>query len=340
MTDRSALISGFLRGSAWADGQRRTIAGDASNRRYERITLQDGATAILMDAPPDRGENTRPFVQITEYLRTAGLSAPRIYAQDTTNGFLLLEDLGDDLFAQMLKTNPKMERPLYEAATDVLLHLHSFDPPSLTCCDAEMMTEMVTLAFTWYQRGALGYTDDIAQKTFQTAFHIALKPLNARTNVMIQRDYHAENLIWLPDRTGVARVGLLDYQDALIGHRAYDLVSVLQDARRDVSPDIAQDMIARYTNASGILPSEFEADYALLGLQRNLRILGIFARLSLAYGKPHYADFIPRVWGHIETNLRHPALHDIAPLIQTALPEPTPDILQGLKDKCATIPLP
>ena len=340
MPERSALISDFLRGTVWADSQRRTIAGDASNRRYERLTREDASTAILMDAPPNKGEDTRPFVQITEFLRGVGLSAPQIYAQDNTHGFLLLEDLGDDLFARIMVANPDMERPLYEAATDVLLHLHTHTPPSLTRCDAPMMTDMVSLAYTWYQRGALGYIDESAQTAFQSAFHNVLKPLNARTNVLIQRDFHAENLIWLPHRNGVAQVGLLDYQDALIGHRAYDLVSILQDARRDVSPDIEKDMIGRYIAASGVSRSQFEADYALLGVQRNLRILGIFARLSLAYGKPHYADLIPRVWGHIQTNLKHPALQAVAPMIQSALPEPTSEILQGFKDKCATIPLP
>jgi len=138
----------------------------------------------------------------------------------------------------------------------------------------------------------------------------------------------------MPKRAGISRVGLLDYQDALIGHRAYDLVSILQDARRDVAPEIATDMIDRYVRASGVSASQFAADYALLGVQRNLRILGIFARLSLAYRKPHYADLIPRVWSHITGNLNHPVLQSIAPLIQDALPEPTPDILQGFKDKC------
>lgn len=340
MPDRSALIPAFLGTTDWALAQRVTIAGDASNRRYERLTRTDGETAILMDAPAEKGEDTRPFVRITEFLRKAGLSAPQIYAQDNANGFLLLEDLGDDLFAHIVARSPAMERPLYQAATDVLLHLHRFDPPDLIRCDARMMTDMIALAFTWYQRSVLDYTDDAAQTEFQGMFHDILKPLNAGTDVMIQRDYHAENLLWLPERSGVARVGLLDYQDALIGHRAYDLVSILQDARRDVSPDTAAEMIARYADAADFAHSEFQADYAILGLQRNLRILGIFTRLSLEKGKPHYVDFIPRVWGHIQTNLAHPALCTVAPLINAALPEPTADILQGLKEKCATNPQP
>ena len=339
MVDRSKLINSFLKGSPWALSQRQTIAGDASNRRYERLTLQDGTTAILMDAPTNQGEDTRPFIEITNFLRNAKLSAPKILAQDPINGFLLLEDLGDDLFARIVSTNPIMERLLYEAATDVLLHLHEYNPPQLSKCDAKMMTNMVSVAFTWYQFGVVGYTDRAAQTTFQSAFYSALKPLNKRTNVIIQRDYHSENLIWIPNRSGISRVGLLDYQDALIGHRAYDLVSILQDARRDISLDVTQDMVTRYISSSGIQYSEFMVDYALLGLQRNLRILGIFTRLSLAYGKPQYVDFIPRVWSHIQKNLTHPVLKDIAPMIHKTLPEPTSIILQELKEKCATIPL-
>ncbi|MEM6373094.1 MAG: phosphotransferase [Pseudomonadota bacterium] len=157
---------------------------------------------------------------------------------------------------------------------------------------------------------------------------------------MIQRDYHAENLIWLPDRTGAARVGLLDYQDAMLGHPAYDLVSIAQDARRDVSADLVALMTSRYLAGSGAAHEPFHAAFAVLGAQRNLRILGVFARLSIHYGKAHYVDLIPRVWQHVQTNLTHPALAEVKPLIDTALPPPTPEILQRLKDQCATIPLP
>jgi aminoglycoside/choline kinase family phosphotransferase len=334
------LITRFLDSTDWADAERLTIAGDASNRRYERLSLPDGSTAILMDAPPEKGEDTRPFTRVTAYLRGVGLSAPQIYAQDTSHGFLLLEDLGDDLFARVMAADPSLERPLYAVATDALIALHAADTPDLVRYDADVMTNMAALAYDWYQRGALGDTDQDAKDRFKAAFHATLTPLNAQLDVLIQRDYHAENLIWLPSREGVARVGLLDYQDATIGHRAYDLVSVLQDARRDVSPEIADNMITRYTQATGVPHEKFKADFAVLGTQRNLRILGVFARLSLAYGKAHYVDLIPRVWNHIQTNLKHPALQSVAPLIHAALPAPTPKILQRLKDKCATIPLP
>ena len=153
------------------------------------------------------------------------------------------------------------------------------------------------------------------------------------------RDYHAENLLWLPDRNGIARVGLLDYQDAMRGHRAYDLVSILQDARRDVPAPLARDMILRYVAQADLDPEPFATAYACLGMQRNMRILGVFARLSMAYGKPHYVDLIPRVWGHLMTALDHPALAEVAPRITDVLPAPTDDLLARLRDKCGSVPL-
>ena len=339
MPERSELKQQFLDGTGWGAAARRLIAGDASNRKYERLT-QHGQTRVLMDAPPDKKEDVRPVIAITEILRDADLSAPEIFAQDTEAGFLLIEDLGDDLFARLIETRPALEQPLYEAATDVLLHLHAAPRPNLPRYDAAGMTEAACLAFDRYQRGCTGSVDTAVRRAFATEMARVLGLLDAVTPVLIQRDYHAENLIWLPDRTGVARVGLLDFQDAMLGHPAYDLVSVLQDARRDVSVDVQERMLDRYIAGAGTDPKAFKTAYALLGLQRNLRILGVFARLSLAYGKPHYVDLIPRVWDHIETNLANPAAAALAPLIRAHLPVPTPDILKSLKAQCSTIPLP
>ncbi|MEP1588206.1 MAG: phosphotransferase [Tateyamaria sp.] len=340
MPDRSALIDAFLERSDWANLPRKLVAGDASNRRYERLQRGPGDTAILMDAPPQKGEDVRPFVAITTYLRGAGLSAPQVFAQDEVNGFLLIEDLGDDLFARVMVENPALEEPLYQASVDVLVHLHRASAPDLPCYDANVMTERAALAYDWYQFGVAGNVDKAAKNQFATEFSAALSLLDAEPQVLIQRDYHAENLLWLPDRNGPARVGLLDYQDAMLGHPAYDLVSIAQDARRDVAAPIETMMIERYLAATDMDANSFTRAYALLGAQRNLRILGVFARLSLAYGKPHYVDLIPRVWDHIQTNLSHPALADIKPLIDADLPNPTPALLQKLKDQCATIPLP
>ncbi|WP_299045147.1 phosphotransferase [uncultured Tateyamaria sp.] len=339
MPDRSDQLGRFLSDIGWSDAKRVLIAGDASNRKYERLT-RGPETRVLMDASPEKGEDVRPFVSITQYLRKAGLSAPEIFAQDDARGFLLIEDLGDDLFARVIKDDRTLEAPLYEAAIDVLVHLHAAPVPELPRYDAAVMTDVACLAFDWYQRGAVGSVDAGARAGFSSAMQEALAGLDATDPVLIQRDYHAENLIWLPDRVGPERVGLLDYQDAMLGHPAYDLVSVLQDARRDVSPDLARQMVDRYLTATAHDAGAFEKACALLGVQRNLRILGVFARLSLAYGKPSYVDLVPRVWNHLDKGLDHPAATTIAPLVRGHLPAPTKPILNSLKQQCNTIPLP
>ena len=336
---RADLATAFLAQYGWGAAARVTIAGDASNRRYDRLRQDTGHTAVLMDAPPDKGEDVRPFVRITQELRERGLSAPAILAADAAHGFLLLEDLGDDLFAKVMRDDPSLETPLYQAAIDALVHLHDGPAPDLPPYDAKVMTPLAALAFDWYLPGATGAQDPSAKAAFEAACHAALSPLDDAADVLIQRDYHAENLLWLPDRDGVARVGLLDYQDAMRGHRAYDVVSILQDARRDVAPAMAQSMIDRYVAKTRRDADAFSTACALLGMQRNMRILGVFARLSLAYGKPHYVDLIPRVWRHLMTTLKHPALAALAPHITDHLPEPTPLVCATLKDKCGSMPL-
>lgn len=338
MQDRSGQVSYFLKAQGLDQADRQRIAGDASNRKYHRITA-DGRTIILMDAPPERDEDVRPFVRMADYLRSVGLSAPEILAVDESKGFLLLEDLGDDLFARLIEKDRSLEPKLYDAAIDVLVQLHAAAPLDLQPYDAPTMTAMSALAFDWYQRGAVGIVDLDAKEGFCQAMLAQLGPLDIEKRVVIQRDYHAENLIWLPDRSGAARVGLLDFQDAMLGHPAYDLVSVLQDARRDVSAQTAKTAYDRYLEATAFDRKNFARAYALLGLQRNLRILGVFARLSLVYGKPNYIDLIPQVWAHIETNLHNPCISHLKPCLET-LPPPTDDILQSLKNQCATLPLP
>ena len=329
---RNAALQAFLSRAGWGHATRTTIAGDASNRRYDRlIDAETGAKAVVMDAPPEKGEDVRPFVRVTGLLRARGLSAPKVIAEDAEHGFLLLEDLGDDLFARLLEKRPAAEAELYEAAIDVLVHLHAGPQPDLPRYGAVVMTPLACLAFDWYAPAGR----DVAQarEAFAHACLNALSALDHAHPVLVHRDYHAENLLWLPRRAGVARVGLLDYQDAMLGHPAYDLVSILQDARRDVPPRLAEAMTIRYLSQSGQDEAEFRLAYALLGMQRTMRILGVFARLSLAYRKPHYVDLIPRVWDHLITNLDHPALHDIAPLIRDALPAPYAAHLADLKSQ-------
>ena len=331
MTDRNSLCETFLSATPYADWQRGPLAGDASNRRYERLTAVDGKTVVLMDAPPEKGEDVRPFVRIAEYLRAQGLSAPQILAQDVEHGFLLLEDLGDDLYARIILRDPALEKELYEAATDALVALHQAPMPDLEPYGPRMMAEMAGLALFKYRDGILGGHDPSLQSRFEDQFEDILRETVKGDPVLVQRDYHAENLLWLPDREGVARVGLLDFQDARSGHAAYDLVSLLQDARRDVPAGIEMQMIDRYIAAAGADDSGFRTAYTVLGVQRNLRILGVFARLSLEFGKPHYVDLIPRVWDHFIRGLEHPALAPVAGLLRESLPAPAPENLDKLR---------
>lgn len=338
MTERADLMLAFLARTPWHAATRVTIAGDASNRRYDRLRSETGQTAILMDAPPEKGEDIRPFARMASYLCKCGLSAPEIYAQDETNGFMILEDLGDDIYARVLEQKPQLETQIYEAATDVLLHLHGQTPLDLARYDAPLMAEFAAQAFDWYQLGTTGQTNLDQRAAFKTEMLRQLRPLDASRTVVVQRDYHAENLLWLPQRDGLRRVGLLDFQDAMLGHPAYDLVSILQDARRDVPQSIETAMIQRYLAARP--DPNFEDAYARLGIQRNMRILFIFARLSMAYAKPHYVDYIPRVWAHIQRMLQRPGLAPLAACIHPALPAPNATLLQRLKDQCGQHPLP
>lgn len=332
MPDRAALIDRFVSASGWGAATRVPLAGDASNRRYLRLKQPDGTRAVLMDAPPDRGEDVRPFTAIARHLRGLGLSAPAILAEEAQTGLLLLEDLGDALYARILAQDPAMEPELYRTATDLLIELHRHAPPEgLAPYSPPLMADLGTLALDWYRDGGSSLEDTPLRRQFHATLETHLAALPETESVLIQRDYHAENLIWLPDRTGVARVGLLDFQDAMRGHRAYDLVSLLHDARRDVSPETARAMLAHYIATTGADAGTFTTAFHWLGAQRNLRILGVFARLSLRDGKPHYVALIPRVWAHLQTDLRHPALAPLASLIAEALPAPTPARLDALK---------
>jgi N-acetylmuramate 1-kinase len=336
MADRAADLDGFLRASGWGLAARCHLAGDASDRRYERLAL-DGQTAVLMDNPPGGADDPAAFSGMARHLRALGLSAPAILAEDLTQGFLLLEDLGDDLYASLLAADPGRESTLYAPAVDVLLHLQAAQAPiGLPDLSASDWAEAACLALDCYAFAATGEAPDAS--AFGLALTNALRAHADGPRVLILRDYHAENLIWLPDRGGLARVGLLDFQLGQMGQQGYDLVSLLQDARRDVLPATEAAMVARFAAAKGIAPQAFSAHYATIGAQRALRILGIFTRLCLHAGKAQYLRLIPRVWGQLQRNLAHPALADLRAICDAVLPAPTPDLLKKIEARCPPIP--
>lgn len=333
MPDRENRKAAFLNRAGWAGAERRFLAGDASARSYDRLT-RAGKTAVLMDAPPDRGEDVGPFVAIARHLTALGLSAPGIIAQDRDHGFLLLEDLGDDLFARLTDQDPSCEPVLYAAAVDVLIRLQSHRPaPGLPDAGAADWAGAAAVALDWYRYAITAGRVDTGP--FRQTLQAALEAHANGPRVMILRDYHAENLLWLPQRAGVARVGLLDFQLAQLGQPGYDLVSLCQDARRDVRPDVQAAMIRRFADAKGLEEAGFAAAYAALGAQRALRILGVFARLCLDMGKPGYVALIPRVWAQLQQNLSHPALADLSLLCADLLPDPTASRLERIRNQCA-----
>lgn len=297
--------SDFLAAHGWEGAEIRPLAGDASFRRYFRV--RHGARgAVLMHAPPPH-EDPRPFLAVAEWLAGVGLSAPGILAQDVAQGLLLIDDFGDARLRETLEAAPHRETELYELAVDVLVHLHDCPAmPGLRPHGLDQWIEELRLFPQWYCP-ALGLAVDGA--AFEEAWRTVLAPVAAdgRGPVTVLRDYHAENVMLVEGRAGVAQFGLLDFQDAVAGHPAYDLASVLEDARRDVPPALEQSMLARYMGATG-QGAGFETAYWALAAQRNTRILGVFTRLWKRDGKPGYRAFQPRMWGLLERDLAFPAL--------------------------------
>jgi hypothetical protein len=334
---RAAACEAFLASVGWAKAARAPLAGDASTRSYMRLT-QGAQSAVLMDAPLGGADDPAQFVAIANHLTALGLSAPRCLGQDLTQGFLLLEDFGDGVFARILQSAPNREMPLYAQAVRVLHHLQSHPAPQgLPNLSATDWADAAMLSLTRYAAGIIGQapaSGDLHAALSDVISHYADGP-----RVMILRDYHAENLMHLPDRMGLAQVGLLDFQLAQMGQACYDLVSLLQDARRDVSAQTQAAMRDAFLSLSGQSEAGFAAAYAAFGAQRALRILGIFAQLCAHQGKPQYLPLIPRVWQQLQHNLAHPALADLAKICARDLPKPSARAMNSLRSKCQTFPL-
>ena len=310
-------LDAFLARSGWAGARVEPLAGDASFRRYFRI-IGDGRQAVLMDAPPPH-EDPRPFIAVAEWLGGVGLTAPEILARDLDRGLLLLGDLGDDRLRETLDDEPARETELYQLATDLLVQLHGHPPmPGLLPHGLDQWLNELMLFPIWYAP-ALGLTVD--RDSYRAAWTDLLAPIAADGlgPITVLRDYHAENVMLVAGRTGIAHLGLLDFQDALAGHPAYDLASVLEDARRDVPPALERDMLDRYIAATGN-GAAFERAYWALAAQRNTRILGVFVRLWKRDGKPHYRAFQPRMWGLLERDLAQPGLEPVSAWFDANIP--------------------
>jgi aminoglycoside/choline kinase family phosphotransferase len=345
-SDIEARRRAFLETVGLGDARREALPGDASTRAYERLHLPGGSTLMLMDAPPmaesapcgpgasdderrAEGYNALArlaasrvdaFAACARYLGGRGLSAPAIVALDVERGLAVIEDLGDGLFARLIEGGAD-PAPLYETAVDLLIRLHAEPPPEvldagdgvhtwpLLDYDALALETGAALFPEWWPRLSGAPISAVAAEEWRALWAPIAQAGGAGASVFAHRDYHAENLLWLDGRQGLARVGLLDFQDAVRAHPAWDLLSLLQDARRDVAPELERAMLDRYLAARPDLDREiFLADYAGLAALNASRILGIFARLIVRDGKPRYAAFLPRMKAMLSRNLKNPAL--------------------------------
>jgi N-acetylmuramate 1-kinase len=313
MTPPDALVP-FLEEAGWGDAVVSPVAGDASFRRYFRVACDGGRKAILMHAPPPE-EDIGPFVGVTHYLREHAFRAPEIFASDAVTGLLLLEDFGDVQMREFVDRHPEKQDSIYRQAVDTLVALDKAPIANVAPYDEAAYLRETGLLAEWYMP-AMGI--EVDRVAYNELWSDALNPLYDAPKTTVLRDYHAENIMLL-DGGGQ---GLIDYQDALVGHPAYDLVSILQDARRDVPPALERAMLEHYRQAAD--PGyDLGLHYALLGAQRNTKIIGIFTRLWKRDGKARYLDFLPRMWGLLERDLAHPGLSALREWYDTAIP---PDI--------------
>jgi hypothetical protein len=301
----------FLANNGWGGAAIAPLAGDASFRRYFRVT-EGARSAVLMDAPPPH-EDPQPFLDVAEWLTGKGFAAPAIHAADAAVGLVLLEDFGDARLREAIDADPEAEAAYYAPAVDLLVELARHPAGPLALYDVDVMLREAALFVDWYCP-AVGLDVDAAG--WDAAWRAVLGHALTAEPVTVLRDYHAENLMLVGAEK---RLGLLDFQDALAGHPAYDLVSLLQDARRDVDPAVEAAMLARYRAATGA-GDAFMRAYHVLGAQRNAKIVGIFTRLWKRDGKPRYPTLCPRVWAYLERDLSEPALAPVAAWFDANIP--------------------
>ncbi len=313
MTASPEMVGAFLRGAGWGDAAREPLAGDWSTRRYERLRL-GGRTAILMDAGDGRVD---AFVRIDRWLRSRSLHAPEILGEDAALGLLLLEDLGDDLVARAIAGGAD-ERLLYDLAVGAVLRFQESPPPEFL----PPMTDSVLIGLLDLFLDLGGpELDEAERQTFRALWAGLLPRARLGDEVFLHRDYHAENLLWLPHEAGLWRLGLIDFQDAFAGPALYDLVSLVQDARRDVSPEVVEAVTRRYLAARPALDPEAAGDaIAILGGHRAMRILGVVGRLSRLRARSFPEGLVARVEGHLRAALGHPAMAELRRWLRQAYP--------------------
>jgi N-acetylmuramate 1-kinase len=321
---RQRAMSDFLQACGWDGAVHTPLAGDASFRSYYRLS-RGRDRAVLMDAPPPQ-EDVGPYVAVAAMLRRLGFSAPEVLAEDRAEGLLLIEDFGDDTYTRLLASGAD-EPALYTLAIDTLVGLQQAvaagGAPDLPSYDEARLLGEAALLVDWYLPAVLGAPAASSLREDYLALWRAILPqaVEPFSSTLVLRDFHIDNLMLLPGRRGVRSCGLLDFQDAVCGPPAYDLVSLLEDARRDVSDGLRRTMTGHYLAAFPALDrAAFARSAAILAAQRNCKILGIFTRLWKRDGKPGYLAHIPRLWRLLEADLRDPALGAIAGWLDCHLP--------------------
>lgn len=326
---REAQIRQFLNQTDWAQASRSALGQDASFRRYWRLK-NNANQALLMDAPPPEKPVTL-FANIAVFLRRQGLYAPQIYALDEASGLMLIEDFGDDTFTRILEAEPASESALYELAIDTLIDLHQVKPEqslNLGDYDAKTLLSEARLFCEWFYPAISGSKASLdAHQSYELAWQQSIETLKQHRSVLVLRDYHVDNLMRLQGSSGETLCGILDFQDALYGSPAYDLMSLLEDARRDVSSELHQHCLTRYFRSMAIADPDFPGRDSLqpwlnvLAAQRHAKVLGIFVRLYQRDQKPHYLKHLPRVLRLFQAAVqREPCLDPVAHWMQAYLP--------------------
>lgn len=322
-TARNAAIDDFLETAGWGGVTHAPLADDASFRRYERV--QDGfRRSVLMDAPPDK-EDVRPFVTVARLLAKIDLSAPEVLASDPDQGFLLLEDLGDDTFTRVLAQGGD-EKTLYAHGLEALVMLHRRynGADGVADYDDALFIREAALLTDWYAPAVLPMFDPGEIEAFKALWPPLLDIARHVPSTLVLRDYHVDNLIWLPERSSPRNVGLLDFQDAVIGPITYDIASLFEDARRDVDQVMAAAMLDAYCDRFPDLDrTAFHTSYHIMAVQRSLKIIGIFTRLAHRDNKPEYLHHIPRCWHWVEQGLAEPALAPLKGWLDRVIPPET-----------------
>jgi aminoglycoside/choline kinase family phosphotransferase len=323
--NRDGVIAGFLRKHNWHDAARGRLAGDASFRKYERLQGTRGP-AVLMDAPPPQ-EDVRPFVRIARHLFKHGFGVPEILAEDHDAGLLLLEDLGDDTYTRLLARGHD-ERELYILAVDALIALHRLPaqeaiPEGVSRYGDARLLEEVSRVNSWYRQLVdAPALSSYAERAFGEIWTKVLPRAWKVPTSLVLFDFHIDNLMLVRGRSGLKACGILDFQDAVAGPVTYDLMSLLEDARRDINPALVTEMKDRYLAAFPEIGREdFDLSWAVMAAQRHTRVIGTFARLRLRDNKPHYLVHMPRLWRYMEVCLAHPALADLKAWFDMYVPQ-------------------